>query len=251
YSVRPAPSTKNCLGGVNGGMACSVDTDCPGSKCAAVKDNSLATPLGMVITADGQTLYVAAFGSSKVGVFDTAQLENNTFTPSAANHISVSGGGPSGLVLDEPNHRLYVLTRFDNGIAVINTDTRMEVAHPSLYNPEPASVVNGRPFLYDAYFTSSNGEASCSSCHIFADFDSLAWDLGNPDDIRIPNPFPIRLQTLCTPPFNQCDIVEDQGHFHPMKGPMTTQTLRGMVNHGAMHWRGDRADQNGDVFNSD
>jgi hypothetical protein len=26
-----------------------------------------------------------------------------------------------------------------------------------------------------------------------------------------------------------------------MKGPMTTQTLRGMATHGAMHWRGDRA----------
>jgi hypothetical protein len=26
-----------------------------------------------------------------------------------------------------------------------------------------------------------------------------------------------------------------------MKGPMTTQTLRGLVNEGAMHWRGDRA----------
>jgi hypothetical protein len=28
--------------------------------------------------------------------------------------------------------------------------------------------------------------------------------------------------------------------FHPMKGPMTTQSLRGMANHGPMHWRGDR-----------
>ena len=27
-----------------------------------------------------------------------------------------------------------------------------------------------------------------------------------------------------------------------MKGPMTTQTLRGMVNSGPMHWRGDRSD---------
>jgi hypothetical protein len=27
-----------------------------------------------------------------------------------------------------------------------------------------------------------------------------------------------------------------------MKGPMTTQTLRGLSTHGAMHWRGDRAD---------
>src|SRR5207249_3018064 len=30
------------------------------------------------------------------------------------------------------------------------------------------------------------------------------------------------------------------GQLHPMKGPMTTQTLRGMVNNGPMHWRGDR-----------
>jgi hypothetical protein len=29
--------------------------------------------------------------------------------------------------------------------------------------------------------------------------------------------------------------------FHPMKGPMTTQTLRGLAHAGKMHWRGDRA----------
>ena len=29
--------------------------------------------------------------------------------------------------------------------------------------------------------------------------------------------------------------------FHPMKGPFTTQTLRGLRNSGAMHWRGDRS----------
>src|SRR5262249_55220528 len=28
--------------------------------------------------------------------------------------------------------------------------------------------------------------------------------------------------------------------FHPMKGALTTQSLRGMANHGPMHWRGDR-----------
>ena len=41
-------------------------------------------------------------------------LENDTFVPDAADHIAVSGGGPSGLVLDEARDRLYVLTRFDN-----------------------------------------------------------------------------------------------------------------------------------------
>src|SRR5262249_54474061 len=28
--------------------------------------------------------------------------------------------------------------------------------------------------------------------------------------------------------------------FQPMKGPMVTQSLRGMLNAGPMHWRGDR-----------
>src|SRR5690606_23321717 len=46
YSVRPAP-----LG---------------------TADHSLATPLEMAVTSDGTTLYVAAFGSSRIGVFDTA-----------------------------------------------------------------------------------------------------------------------------------------------------------------------------------
>ena len=46
---------------------------------------------------------------------------------------------------------------------------------------EPARVVEGRPFLYDAVETSSNGEASCSSCHISGDVDRLSWDLGNPE----------------------------------------------------------------------
>src|SRR5439155_7059377 len=28
--------------------------------------------------------------------------------------------------------------------------------------------------------------------------------------------------------------------YQPAKGPMTTQSLRGLDNHGSMHWRGDR-----------
>ena len=198
---------------------------------SGVKDGSLATPVGMAVTSNGATLYLAAFGSSKVGVYDTAQLESDTFTASAANHIPVTGGGPTGLLLDEPRGRLYVFTRFDNAISIIDTATRTETAHVPVYNPEPPSVVLGRPFLYDAFSTSSNGEASCSSCHVFGDFDSLAWDLGNPDDVVQSNPNPFRVSDPIGLSFNG---------FHPMKGPMTTQTLRGMANNGPMHWRGDR-----------
>ncbi|MEW6268470.1 MAG: hypothetical protein AB1689_04130 [Thermodesulfobacteriota bacterium] len=199
----------------------------------ATSQHSLATPLGMAVTADGTKVYVTAFGSSKIGVLDTAALEGDSFVPSSSSHIALAGGGPTGLVLDEANGRLYVLTRFDNSIAIVDLTTNSEVGSVALYNPEPPVVVDGRPLLYDASFTSSNGETSCSSCHIFADFDSLAWDLGNPDDVVLNNPLPFRIGPL--------GIPKD---FHPLKGPMTTQSLRGMANHGSMHWRGDRTGGN-------
>ena len=44
---------------------------------AGVEDDSLATPIGMALASDG-TLYVAAFGSSKVGRFTAAAIENDT-----------------------------------------------------------------------------------------------------------------------------------------------------------------------------
>jgi hypothetical protein len=76
---------------------------------------------------------------------------------------------------------------------------------------------------------------------VFGDFDSLGWDLGNPDDVVTTNPITITnaFAAFKAPaPINGTGEVTD---FHPMKGPMTTQTLRGLVNGGAMHWRGDRS----------
>jgi len=217
-----------------------------------VKENSLATPVEMAVSGDGATLYVAAFGSSKVGVFDTATLENDTFTPSAASHIAVSGGGPAGLVLDGNNDKLYVLTRFDNSVSVVDTLTNTEVDHLPLYNPESPAIVDGRRFLYDAEHTSSNGEASCASCHVFGDFDSLAWDLGNPDEEVLVNLNPIRVDNIVDNFFP--GFFVSSKNFHPIKGPMTTQSLRGMANHGPMHWRGDRSggnDPGGDPLDED
>jgi DNA-binding beta-propeller fold protein YncE len=86
----------------------------------------LSTPLGMAVSSDGARLYVAAFGSSKIGVLNTAALENNSFDPrtASASYINVTGGGPSGVVLDEARNRLYVMTRFDNAVKSINLTTR-------------------------------------------------------------------------------------------------------------------------------
>jgi len=204
---------------------------------------SLATPLGIAVTGDGTTLFVAAFGSGKIGVFDIAALESDTFVPDAASHIRVSGGGPTGLVLHEGLGVLYVLTRFDNAVSVIDVNRRKELQHVPLNNPEPLSVIRGRPFLYDAAWTSSNGEASCASCHVFGDADSLGWDLGNPDESILENPGPF-VAPFANPIFNDPPAVYRD--FHPMKGPMTIQTLRGLAGHGPMHWRGDALERRPD-----
>ncbi|MCB9726712.1 MAG: hypothetical protein H6748_21885 [Spirochaetaceae bacterium] len=205
------------------------------------KDHSLAIPLEMAVSGDGQTLYVAAFGSSKIGVLPTAALEADSFDPTAlsAGYVDVTGGGPAGLVLDEANDRLFVYTRFDNGISMVRLSAGREIVHWRFAQNEPDAVVEGRPFLYDARISSGNGEASCASCHVFGDLDHLGWDLGNPDDILAASPMVLSFAPPAAPPgLNGVGALDV---FHPMKGPMTTQTLRGMQFGGAMHWRGDRS----------
>src|SRR5690606_33269383 len=122
------------------------------------------------------------------------------------------------------------------------------LARVALPTPEPPSITRGRPVLYDARRTSSHGDSACASCHVFGDLDGLAWDLGDPDNPSTKNPGPLAqgaavfgLSGLVRDPFSAFitgrRIVED---FRSNKGPMTTQTLRGLANHGAQHWRGDR-----------
>jgi DNA-binding beta-propeller fold protein YncE len=226
----------------------------PGS---AEAQKSLAAPRGLALTRDGTTLYVAAHDSNKIGVFDTRQLESDSFIPDAHAQITLRGGGPSGLVLDERRRRLYALTRFDNAIAVVDTAARKQVATVAMHTPEPPSVVQGRPFLYDATLSSSHGDASCASCHIDGNVDHLAWDLGDPTALLPDMPgtagglsaafapngtsaFAFALP-LCSENVPNVRCTPDiQRRFNSLKGPMTTQALRGMDNHGSMHWRGDR-----------
>lgn len=223
--------------------------------CAPVPNDenakSLAQPMDMAISSDGKTLYVAAFGSGKVGVFNTKELERDTFVPDVNNQIQLSAGGPAGVALDESNKRLYVLTRFDNSISIVDTTSKTEIAHIAMHNPEPAHIIEGRRYLYDAALTSSHGDSSCAMCHVFGDMDQLAWDLGNPSGSVVLNPSSPDCATDPNPSLDcPSDLVinhKDFGlpvpaHFAPVKGPMTTQSLRGMANHGAMHWRGDKTD---------
>ena len=73
-------------------------------------------------------------------------------------------------------------------------------------HPEPANIIAGRRFLYDARETSANGTSACAS-HIFGDMDQLAWDLGNPDG------------DLLATPIRSFQLPEDDPVLHPMINP--------------------------------
>jgi len=141
-----------------------------------------------------------------------------------------------------------VMNRIDGTISIVanasNPATRAVTGTVALrFDPLPPAVRDGRIFLYDAR-RSAHGDSACASCHIFGDFDGLAWDLGDPFGPVVSNPNPFRV-----PPPGGNPV------FHPMKGPMTTQSLRGLADPaGPMHWRGDRtggSDPGGDPLSED
>jgi len=200
------------------------------------KERSLALPIALAVSTDGSQVWIAALGSNRIAVLAAEELANDSFELAPESFIDIVDGGPAGLVLDEEHQRAYVLTRFDNGIASIDIGTHRETGRVLLHTAEPPGVRAGRRFLYDADYTSSNGEAACASCHVSGGDDALAWDLGEPQRVLLTNPNPIN-------PFRSIDprLGPFFNDFHPLKGPMTTQPLRGLAGHSPMHWRGDRS----------
>jgi len=227
------------------------------------KKHSLSNPTQIGITTDGSLLYTTVIGSNKVAVLPTNQLVKDSYwdnkatefdpTSLSKNYFTVPGG-PVGLLLNEQHKQLYVFTRFDNSIVALNINNGIEIQRLAMKTPDPTSFSTGRFMLYDANRSSSNGESSCGSCHVFGDTDHLSWNLGNPDASNGVNPQPFPRKNflklgcfLVGPKEDSCqllDILNGDGKpetIAAMKGPMTTQTMRGMNTHGHMHWRGDRS----------
>ncbi len=198
----------------------------------AETEESLAQLTDATFSSDGTRLYAAAVGSNRVAVFDAAALEAGT----VVRDLVEVGLGPTGVALDEARDQLYVMNFIDHTISIVTAASdallRAQSAVVTVgFDPTPAVVRVGRPFLYDARSSSGHGDASCASCHVFGDLDSMAWDLGDPYGALVPNPIPPVPLLVGNP----------QPPFHPVKGPMSTQSLRGMAPGGSMHWRGDRS----------
>ena len=188
------------------------------------RDKSIGDPRGIVWSADGNTGYVSGMGSNNVIVIDSFGNRKG--------HIE-AGQGVTGLALDESHNRLYAWNHFEASLSVIDTQSQMELNKMHLFNPLPQTIVEGRKFLYSTHDTSGLGQAACASCHVDARMDKLAWDLGDPSgDMKIFN-------QNCQTDFSAVSNFNCE-NFHPMKGPMMTQTFQDIIGHEPFHWRGDR-----------
>lgn len=188
----------------------------------ALRDQSLGDPRAIVWAPSGDRAFVAGLGSNNVVVIDATGAR-------VGSPIEV-GEGPTGLVLDATGTTLYVLNKFSATVTTIDVASATATSDVAFYDPTPAAIRDGRFALYDTHGTSGTGHVSCGSCHADARLDRLAWDLGDPSgDMQ-----PFTGNCFTVPGLGGCD------DFHPMKGPMTTQTLQDIIGKEPLHWRGDR-----------
>ncbi|MHC5211633.1 MAG: YncE family protein [Planctomycetota bacterium] len=193
----------------------------------AERDKSIGDPRGVVWNASGTRAYVAGMGSNNVVVIDAAGTRAGL-----APTIEV-GEGPTGVVLDAAGARLFVLNKFDSSVSIVSTTTELETSRVGFHDASPPAVKTGRKHLYDTHANSGLGQISCGSCHVDARMDRLAWDLGDPaGDVA-----PVAGNNLGAGIPGLAGGFED---FHPMKGPMLTQTLQDIIGKEPHHWRADR-----------
>ncbi|NOT01376.1 MAG: hypothetical protein HOP29_12190, partial [Phycisphaerales bacterium] len=189
------------------------------------RNRSIGDPRAVVWNAANSRAYVAGMGSNNVIV-----IGQDGSRAGLSQTIEV-GEGPTGLALNAAAHRLFVLNKFNASISTIDTVSETEIDRAPFFDPTPVAIKTGRKHLYDTHRTSGLGQLACASCHIDARMDRLAWDLGDPSgDMK-------NFDQSCNLGVGLLGTCDD---WHPMKGPMTSQTLQDIIGNEPHHWRGDR-----------
>ncbi|MEM6570991.1 MAG: hypothetical protein AAF957_21445 [Planctomycetota bacterium] len=189
----------------------------------ATRALSIGDPRGIAWSADGARAYVTGMGSNNVVVLNGAGARVGT-------PIEV-GEGPTGIAVD--GRRAFVVNKFDSSVSTLDLLSATETSRVAFHDPSPAAIKIGRKHLYGTHETSGLGHVACASCHVDSKTDRMAWDLGDPGGAMLSDNhlnLGMGLPGLTTG-------FED---FHPMKGPMTTQTLQDIIGKEPLHWRGDR-----------
>lgn len=204
---------------------------------SGVRATSIGDPRGIVFDSAGATAYITGMGSNNLIFVDAGGNRSGAVQSMT---LGVPSGGPTGLALDEPRGQLYVLNRFAGVISTVNTAARTLVRNTPFYDPTPSVIKTGRKHLYDTVRNSGLGVLACASCHVDGKMDRLAWDLGDPQggiinvsttDRNLGQGLLGLAPGVTNPAFQ---------NYHPMKGPMTTQTFQDIIGKEPHHWRGDR-----------
>jgi DNA-binding beta-propeller fold protein YncE len=198
------------------------------------RDKSIGDPRGVVFSSSGTTAYVTGMGSNNVIVTSATGIR----TP-ADNVINV-GEGPTGLALDEPRGHLYVMNKFAASISTIDTTTNAVVSTTPFFDPTPTVIKTGRKHLYNTHKNSGLGQIACASCHVNGMTDRLSWDLGDPGGASVVVSTANRNLGQGLFGLEPSTTQTAFQNYHPMKGPMTTQTLHAIIGLEPFHWRGDK-----------
>ncbi len=142
----------------------------------------------------------------------------------------------TGIVADDSRGQLYILNRFEATISVVNMVSETEVAKVAFFDPTPEAD-QGRPptpLRHPPHFRPRPGRPARRAMSD-SRTDRLAWDLGDPGGEMVGGRHP-----PAQPRRNIPGLTTNFTDFHPMKGPMTTQTLQDIIGKEPHHWRGDR-----------
>ena len=195
----------------------------PTGPASEVAEN-LALPTAIAFSADGRRLYATAFG---IRTDRDPWILPRSAPGSSVGRLVEVGGGPSGLALDErtrpplraeslrPDHRR-------GGGRCRAEEGARRLDHPRGIRPVATGRDTGAavPVRWPAVGARRRRVRELS-CARTSTVSHGTWVI--PDGSIQPN-----ANDPALPP------------WHPMKGPMTTQPLRGLAGAGPMHWRGDR-----------
>ncbi|MDQ8189243.1 cytochrome c peroxidase [Roseibacillus persicicus] len=201
--------------------------------------SALAQPMALLAAEDDQ-VWLAAYGSDRLALVDTdtatilQRVDLRALDAPEAPRDGQTVRGPRGLALHPSAPFLYSYNKLSHTLSIINTTSHLVVGEVDLASfPDlDPDLKMGRAFLQDARL-SGNGSVSCATCHLDLERDGMAWDLGDPTGSMLTVTGFLRSVHLYDTAVNHS--------LHPMKGPMTTQTLFGLRDQTKLHWRGDKA----------
>ena len=181
---------------------------------------ALATPFGITVSGDDQTLVVTAAASSRLFTVDAE-------TGDVLGRVDV-GSMPRGVALETTAagapSRAWVLNALENSVSLVDvSDTAAPTVQGTLALEDPSDpeLKRGR-IAFNTAEASSTRTFSCASCHPDGHTDQLLWVLDTP----------------------MCDVGCDQIQ------PRLVQDIRGLRGSAPYHWDGIPGDPYGGINTS-